>query len=101
MSSQVPLDAATAGLQQVPFEWMSATQVRSLIFEDPCTVWLRYHGEKHGFQPDTSPYEFLDFISKKGRQFEEKWITEVAPDAVRVCQEAYDVRSGEKVQETF
>ncbi len=101
MSIQAPLDVATAGLREVPFEWMSATQVRSLIFEDPCTLWLRYHGKKHGFQPNTGPYEWLDFISNKGRQFEEKWITEVAPDAVRVCQEAYDVRSVEKVQETF
>jgi len=101
MSSTNIHDIALAGLQEVADDWMPATQIRSLIFEDPGVIWLRFHGERYGFKPDTSPYEFLDFIGEKGRQFEDKWIKEMVPDAVRVCQKAYEVRSPEKVRETF
>jgi len=101
MSNGDILDVALAGHEEVPEDWMSATQVRSLVFEDPGVAWLQFHGEYYGFKPHTSPYEFLDFIGEKGRQFEEKWIKEMLPDAVRVCQEAYEVRSAEKVRETF
>ena len=101
MSSQTSFDIAIAGHQNVPPDWMPATQVRPFIFEDPAIVWLEHHGGQHGFQPDTSPYEFLDFIGEKGRQFEEKWIKELAIDSNRVCAHAYDVRSADKVRETF
>lgn len=101
MLSQTILETATDGNREVPPDWMPAGQVRPFIFEDPVVVWLRYHGEEHGFQPDTSPYEFLDFIGEKGRQFEEKWTQEMAIGAVRVCRQAYDVRQVEKVQETI
>lgn len=101
MPNESTLQVATNGHDEVPPDWMPATQARSFIFEDPGVVWLQHHGKQHGFQPDTSPYEFLDFIAEKGRQFEEKWIEEIAPSAIRVCTEAYDVRSAEKVRETF
>lgn len=95
------LEIVTAGHRQVPEDWMPASQVRAFIFEDPVIVWLQYHGVQYGFQPDTSPYEFLDFIGEKARQFEDKWIQEMAPDAVRVCTEPRDVRFAQKVKETF
>jgi len=101
MSNKSLFEIATAGYQQVPQDWMPATQVRPFIFEDPVVVWLEYHGNRYGFQPDTSPYEFLDFIAEKSRQFEEKWIKEVAPYAVVVCRKSYEVRSAEKVREAL
>ena len=101
MPNNNPLEAAIAGCQEVRADWMPVTQVRPFFFDDPSVVWLKYHGEQHGFKLDTSPYEFLDFIAEKGRQFEEKWTREIEPSAVSVCNEAYDVRSSEKVKETF
>jgi uncharacterized protein len=101
MSSTDITDVALEGREKVADDWMPAAQVRSLVFEDPGVVWLQFHGERYGFTPDTSPCEFLNFIGDKGRQFEEKWVKEMVPDAVRVCQEAYEVRSAEKVRETF
>lgn len=101
MPNQSPFKTATAGHQQVPLDWMPATQVRPFVFEDPVVIWLKHHGEKHGFQPETSPYEFLDFIGEKGRQFEKKWTEEMAPDTVRVCDEAFQARSVEKMRETW
>jgi uncharacterized protein len=80
---------------------MPASKVEPLVLEDPAIIWLKYHGEQHGLQPDTSPYEFLDFVSEKAQQFEDKWLEEVAPDAVRVCTHAYEARSVDRVRETF
>lgn len=93
------LATATAGHRQVPDDWMSATQVRPLIFEDPAIVWLEHYGARHGFQPDPTPY--LDFIAEKSHQFEHKWIQEMAADEVTVCQVPYDVRQAAKVRHTF
>lgn len=101
MPNQTPLEIAIGDHQRVPPDWMPAAQVRQFIFKDPGAVWLQYHGEQYGFQPDTSPYEFLDFIAEKSHQFEQKWIQEMAPDAVRVCSEPQEVRFAQKVQETF
>jgi uncharacterized protein len=72
-----------------------------LIFEDPAVVWLEYHGAEHGFLPDTSPYEFDDFITEKARQFEEKWVVQMAPGAVRVCAEHQGGLDARKVEQTF
>lgn len=95
------LENAVSEHKQVPEDWMSATQVSPFIFDDPGLVWLQYYGEKHGFQPDSSPYEFLDFISEKARQFEHKWRLEMAPQAEAVCTSAAEVRSADKVRQTF
>lgn len=96
------LDIAIGNNQKAPFDWMSATQVRPFILEDLGAVWLKYHGEKHGLLPDKeSPYEFSNFIFEKGRQFEAKWVKEIAASAIRVCKEAYEVTSADKVRGTF
>jgi hypothetical protein len=100
-ASEKALEIALGGRQQVPPDWMPASQVRPFIFDDPAVVWLQFHGDKYGFEPDTSPYEFLDFIAEKSRQFEQKWIQEMAPEAVQVCRTAQDVHSAAKVRETF
>src|SRR5713226_5129714 len=93
--------AATAGFGEIPTDWMPATAVRSFFFDDPAVVWLDYYGEQNGFKCDESPYDFLNFIGAKGRQFEEKWIRELATGAVVVCREGYEVRSAKKVRETI
>jgi uncharacterized protein len=80
---------------------MSASQVRPLILEDPAILWLEHHGAQYGFQPDEPPYSFLDFIAAKSRQFAEKWLQEMAPQAIRVCREASEVRDAEKVRQTY
>jgi uncharacterized protein len=101
MLTETAIEKAIGGHESVPDDWMPATSVRSFVLEDPVIVWLQFHGEEHGFRPDASPYDFLDFISKKGREFEEKWVKETAPKAVRVCEEPFDVRSADKPRETF
>lgn len=94
------LITATQNSTQAPFNWMPASQVRPLIFEDPALLWLEYHGAQFGFQPDASPYDFLDFIAAKSRQFEAKWLQEMAPTAPVVCRDARDLTSRSKVEET-
>ena len=101
MPNNSVLEVATGGHTEPPSDWMSAGRTRPFVFEDPVVVWLEFHGEEHGFEPDTSPYEFLKFIGEKGRQFESAWTERIAPSAVRVCGEAYEVRSVEKVQKTL
>jgi hypothetical protein len=91
---------AAAGLDVVPDSWMAASQLRPLVLGDPALIWLEYHGRQHGFEPDQSPYDFLTFIGEKGRQFEDKWVAELAPEAVRVCKQPYDVRSAGSLRET-
>jgi hypothetical protein len=92
---------ATGDFQEVPREWMPASGVEPLVQGDPVLIWLKYHGSQYGFHPEKSPYEFIDFIGAKARQFEEKWVEEMAPDAVRVCANGYEVRSVAKVRETI
>jgi len=101
MNIQSVFEQATSGLSRVPEDWMPATAPRAFIFEDPILAWLNFYGEAHGFQKDTSPYEFTEFIFEKGRQFERKWLSEVAPEAVRVCSQAYEVRDVEKFRQTL
>lgn len=92
---------AATGLSRVPKDWVPATGTRAFVFEDPILVWLDFHGEANGFSKDSSPYEFTDFIFEKGRQFEEKWISEMAPGAVRVCSYSYESRQVEKFRQTL
>lgn len=101
MSTDTVLATATGGHLQVPETWMSASGVEPLVLGDPVLVWLKYHGEEQGFHRDASPYDFIDFIGEKGRQFEDKWIEELVPDAVRVCARAHEVRDRAKVRETL
>lgn len=95
------LKVALGGFTDIQKDWMPASQVRAFIFEDPILVWLDHHGEKNGFQKDLSPHEFTDFIFEKGNQFETKWVAEMAPEAVQVCEHPWDVKSSEKVLQTW
>jgi uncharacterized protein len=95
------IEIAIGGHREVPVDWMSATGSHALLAEDPVLVWLKYHGEQHGFQPDTSPYEFLDLIGEKGQQFEDAWLEHMAPGSTQACAEAREVRSAASVKDTF
>jgi uncharacterized protein len=101
MWSEKILTTATTNLSEIPPDWVAPTQLSPLIFEDPGLVWLEYHGAVHGFQPDEAPYEFGEFIGAKARQFEDKWLQEMAPSAERVCSTSAEVRDPEKVRQTF
>ena len=92
---------ATAGHKEVPSNWMSATGLRALIQEDPCLLWLKYHGAAHGFEQDLKEYSFLEFIGEKGRQFEAAWIKNVCPDAVPALDEDVDVRRVQGLMKTL
>jgi len=83
---------ATAGHKEVPSNWMSATGLRALVQEDPALLWLKYHGAAHGFEEDAKEYSFLEWIGEKGRQFEDKWTREVAPEAQQALDKDTDVR---------
>ena len=92
---------ACGNFGEIPNDWMSATQVRPIIFEDPALIWLEYYGDRYGFRPDESPYEFLKFIGRKGFEFQEKYGKEVMPAAPSVCKGPWEVRRAEKLQETL
>ena len=87
--------------EHAPDSWMPASGVHPLIFEDPVLLWLEYHGAEYGFQPDTSPYDFADFITVKSQQFEQKWLQEMAPDAVRVCLSPEEGSLAARVRQTW
>jgi hypothetical protein len=101
MSLEDIVQTASAALTEVPRDWMSASQVRSIIFEDPALIWLEYYGENYGLRPDDTPFDFLKFIGEKGRQFQEKYEKEVMSGAVRACREQYGVRSAGRLRETL
>jgi beta-lactamase superfamily II metal-dependent hydrolase len=92
---------ATGRKKQLPGDWMPTSRVRPFIVEDPAEVWLEFYGTKNGFQPDSSPFEFLDFLSQKNRQFLDEWVKREAPGAVQVCQEPYEVIYPERVKRTL
>jgi uncharacterized protein len=95
------LDLARDGKVEIQDDWMPATGVRALIHNDPALIWLEYFGEANGFRPEESPYDFLGFIAEKARQFEEKWVSEMASEAVVVCGQDYEVRQIGRVLETI
>lgn len=101
MSIDEVVAVATSGFNKVQTDWMPATAIRPLLFQDPGIIWLDYFGAQNGFRPDTSPYEFLTFIGNKGRQFEEKWTRELAATAVSVCTQDFEVRSRDRVIQTI
>ena len=85
MTSNDRLEIALGGLEEVPNDWMPAAAVRALVFGDPAIVWLEQKGADHGFEPERSDYDFIDFIAENARGFETKWVSEMAGAASRVC----------------
>src|SRR5687767_8764646 len=94
--------AATAGHASVPEDWVSATGLRPLIQDDPCLVWLRWHGAKHGFEQDPKEHSFLEFIGEKGRQFEATWVEKVVGRfGVQSLENDRDVRDALSLKKTL
>ena len=93
-------EVASGKLPEVANDWMSAAQGRSIMFDDPALIWLEYHGQAYGFQPDESPYDFLKFIGEKGREFQDTYASQVLTPGAMVCKEAFEVRRVEKLKET-
>jgi uncharacterized protein len=81
-------------------DWMPATGVHALVMEDPALLWLKFHGKQFGFEQDDPTYSFLTFIGEKGKQFEQKWIKEVAPCAQIGCDQPWEVRQGDSLKRT-
>src|SRR3990170_1052613 len=112
------IDASTrsdAGALVVPStdqdwqDWVSATDTRNFLLQDPLLDWLDLYGEKNGFQRDTDlpgydrRTDFTQFIFQKTREFEAaviahlKTLTSVATIALNPG----DARKLDKVEETF
>ena len=51
--------------------FISATQTKNFILDDPIQDWLKYYGEQNGFKPNKNDNLFGNFIKKKGLEFEE------------------------------
>lgn len=94
-------ERATGHNSEILDEWMPAALVRPFVFDDPGVIWLERFGGQYGFEPDTGPYEFFDFIVDKGKEFEKKWLEQNAPDMVLVCNEPFEVRSANKLEQTI
>ena len=52
-------------------DFISATQTKNFILDDPIQDWLKLYGEQKGFKPNKSQNLFGNFIKKKGLEFEE------------------------------
>lgn len=92
---------ATGGHELPPPEWLSAAHLRPLVLDNPGELWLDFFGLENGFHPDDPPYGLLEFIEAKTRQFREKWIAELAPEAVEVCAEPAEASHPARVAETL
>lgn len=92
---------STRGADTVGDDWMSATAIRPLIFDDPAILWLERFGKAHGFEQDRPSYSFSEFLAKKGREFELAFLANIAGEAITVCNQAYEVRSSDKVRRTI
>ena len=51
-------------------EFITATQTKNFILDDPIQDWLKIYGKLKGFYPIKNTNLFSDFIKKKGLEFE-------------------------------
>jgi hypothetical protein len=112
------IDALTrsdAGEKRIPStsqdwqDWVSATDTRNFLIQDPLLDWLDLYGSQSGFQRDTDlagydpRTDFTKFLFEKTREFEAavteylKTITTV----VTIATNPGDARRLEKAEETF
>jgi len=90
-------------------EWVSATDTRNFLLQDPLLDWLDLYGEKNGFQRDTDlpgydpRTDFTKFLFQKTREFEAAVITHLKTltSITTIATNPSDARKFEKVQETF
>ncbi len=90
-------------------EWVSATDTRNFLIEDPLLDWLKLYGEDNGFQPDAdlprydSRTDFTQFIFKKGNDFEAAVVEHLKTltTIITIGSGHGEARSLEKAEETF
>lgn len=82
----------TGGCDVVPEDWVPVTALRPLQQQDPFLLWCRYWADLYGLGPDPPDYSLLEFLSKMGILFEQRWVREVMPKAVQVLQHDHDCR---------
>ncbi len=90
-------------------DWVSATDTRNFLREDPLLDWLDLYGEERGFQRDTDlpgydlRTDFTNFIFAKTREFEAAVIAYLSTitGVSTIASSPSDARNYEKVQETF
>ena len=96
-----PCETAISGNKEVQGTWFPASQVRAFTFNDPAIIWLERFGMIHGFEPDSSEYDFFNFIVRKSAEFEMEWSRQAGGAVPRVCGESFEVRSPSTVRRTF
>ena len=55
-------------------EYVSPTELRNYILDDPIIDWFKYFGELNGYIPDESingDYDYFKFLLNRGNEFEE------------------------------
>jgi len=90
-------------------EWVSATDTRNFLLQDPLLDWLDLYGQVKGFQRDTDlpgydpRTDFTKFIFQKTREFEAAVIAHLktVTSITTIATNPSDARKLEKVQETF
>ena len=90
-------------------DWVSATDTRNFLRQDPLLDWLDLYGEEKGFQRDTEfpgydpRTDFTHFIFAKTREFEASVINylKTITTLSTIASSPSDGRKFEKVQETF
>src|SRR5713226_885174 len=90
-------------------EWVSATDTRNFLLQDPLLDWLDLYGQVKGFQRDTDlpgydpRTDFTKFIFQKTGEFEATVIAHLKTltTLTTIAFSPADARKLEKVQETF
>ncbi len=102
MDFEKMMNKATGGLEHIANDAMPASGIRPLIFDDPGLLWLEHHGEdEEGFRKDKGRYHLLPLLSKLGAAFEEAYIRNEAPSAVRLLNHGREVRKRESFEKTI
>ena len=89
--------------------WVSATDTRNFLLQDPLLDWLELYGENNGFQRDTDlpgydpRTDFTKFLFEKTRPFEAAVTAYLKPitTVVTIATNPGDARSLKKAEETF
>src|SRR5690348_12989389 len=96
------VEKATGGQDTISPEFMPASGIRLLVFDDPGLLWLEHHGEEEeGYQRDRGKFKLLPFLGKLGNDFEAAFIKHEAPGAVRLLEHDWDCRKREGFEKTL
>ncbi len=92
---------ATGGHGVVQDDWLSPSALRSLVYDDPCLLWLKHYGHLYGFEEDPVDGSFLEYIMAKGCEFEAAWVKNCAPESEQCIADDKDVRKASSVWRTL